>query len=227
MKYFVTGRIHPERADVCISKIELKVGEEGKASLHCDSSQVTVILDVPSVKSNLSARIMAQEFSQMAVNSLGFSLGSGYSIEMIQVIPENGNPVVYGVRDERLMFDFKENMLDQSIRVAAEDFSFRQALRDYSRALVDFADCAFYCYRAIEAIKSSFEKEGENEGWPVMHSKLGTNKEEIKQTVKKFSDSTRHGNWSQVEPTSSQERFEMLKLTRDILYNYIQFKANK
>ena len=44
MHYICTGRVHPERADISFSRIEMTFGNDHKAIASCDASQVTVVL---------------------------------------------------------------------------------------------------------------------------------------------------------------------------------------
>lgn len=225
MRYTITGRVHPERAAVEFSKVGLDIGNRGKATLHCDASQLTVVLDIDSSDDAVLARNTAEHLAQMIVSSLGFSLGTGYSVEIIQVIPENKDPLVFGVRPAQLDFNPHQSIFNKALRLSGSDVFFRLAIRDYGRALVDVSDCALYCYRAIEAIQSAFVPEGEQAGWKEMHAALNTNRETIQKTVKHFADPIRHGNWSQAKDTNSAQRTEMLQLTRDILYRYLELKG--
>jgi len=96
------------------------------------------------------------------------------------------------------------------------------ALRDYARAIREVMHCAFLCYRAIEAIKSSFAATTGRDGWADMHTALGTSRQTIEAVVKDFADQVRHGNWFSFRPTTSAQRNEMLLLTRDILDRYLR-----
>lgn len=49
MKFIVTGRVHPERADISFSRVEMTLGDGGTAVASCDSSQITVVLNVPTL----------------------------------------------------------------------------------------------------------------------------------------------------------------------------------
>ena len=98
MKYLVVGRVHPERASVSFDRVELRLQGGGTAVTHCDSSQITVALDVPEIDGWISANIMAGDVANILIGSLGFSLGSGYSVEVVQVSEEDGTPHVFGVR---------------------------------------------------------------------------------------------------------------------------------
>jgi hypothetical protein len=59
------------------------------------------------------------------------------------------------------------------------DLFFRLAIREYLNAFTRPLDCATYCYRAIEGIKSAFVSKTENDGWDDMHVALGTNRSDI------------------------------------------------
>jgi hypothetical protein len=72
MKYICTGRIHPERTDVSFSRIELKFAGGGGAVASCDTSQITVVVEDPSLDGWISARITAEGVANLMVGALGF-----------------------------------------------------------------------------------------------------------------------------------------------------------
>jgi hypothetical protein len=228
MRYIVTGRVHPERADIYFSRVELGVGEKGRAILSCDSSQLTVTLDGGDIDGWITARIRAEDLASMVVGALGFSLGSGYSVEMIQVTEEDGTPHVSSVRPanpegrgETLAFEPHNEIFNRALRLAGRDIFFRLACRDYLQAINDTGDCATYCYRAIESIKSSFVFRSGQDRWEELHAALGTSRKEIESTIKQYADPVRHGNWVNAKPTDRFIRWRMLELTRDILKKYL------
>jgi hypothetical protein len=186
------------------------------------SGQLSIALDVPTLDGYASAYIAAESFGQIIVSALGFSLGSGYAIEIIQVFEEDGSPHVFGVRHEELIYDPYIDIFGQAFRLASEDVFFRLALRDYVRAINDFTDCAAYCYRAIEAIQSSFAfRDNRKEGWAEMHAALGTDRDSIERQVKDYADPIRNGNWAAAKPTTGAVRTAMLVVTRDVLRRYL------
>jgi hypothetical protein len=221
MKYLATGRVLPERAWVSFGPVHWRYGESGRVSAYSDSAQLSVQLDVPDLNDTSSAYIAAEHFAHIAVSSLGFSLGSAYSVELTQVFEENGTPHVFGVRHQDLVYDPHLDIFNRSILQATEDVFFRLALRDYVRAIVDSTDCANYCYRAIEAIKSSFAFRTNLDGWIEMHTALGTDRNSIEATVKAYADPIRHGNWISAKFTNGAIRTAMLNLTREILEKYL------
>jgi hypothetical protein len=98
VRYVVTGRVLPERANASFMSIEWQIPGDGRVLAHCDSSQITVVLELASVDGWTTAHVVAEHYTLIVVGALGFSLGSGYSVELIQVTEENGNPHVFGVR---------------------------------------------------------------------------------------------------------------------------------
>jgi hypothetical protein len=229
MNYICTGHVHPERADISFSRIEMKFGEDHKAVASCDASQITVVLDVGAVDGWIAAQILADDIANIVVGALGFSLGSGYSAEILQVTEPDGTPHVFGVRptgespDRTLGFEPHLPAFNRAIRLSGRDVFFRLAVRDYLRAITVVADCAAYCYRAIEGIKSAFVFKTGIDRWDDMHSALGTDRTTITAIVKDYADPVRHGNWVNAKSTNSHERWMMLLLTRDVLLKYIDY----
>ena len=229
MMYVCTGRVHPERADVSFSRVEMKFEEGWNAVASCAASQITVVLDDPPVDGWIAAHIMAENVANIVVGALGFSLGSGYSVELIQVTEQDGTPHVFGVRPvgekpgQTLGMDPYIPAFNRAIRLSGRDVFFQLALLDYLRAITEIKDCATYCYRAIEGIKSAFEFKTETDGWDEMHSKLGTERTVIGDTVKQYADAARHDNWEKMKRTTTKERWRMLCLTRDILVKHMDY----
>lgn len=227
MRYIATGRVHPERADIHFGPIEWQIPEQGRVVAQCDSSQITVLLELASIDGWATAYITAEHFALIVIGALGFSLGTGYSVELIQVTEEDGTPHVFGVRptgettDQILGFDPHGPIFDRAFQLANQNLFFRLALRDYLRAIIDTTDCATYCFRAIESIKSAFSSLTGNVGWSEMHAALGTDKATIDATVKNFADPVRHGNWVNAPTTDGKTRWQMLLLTRKILLTYL------
>jgi hypothetical protein len=230
MRYVVTGRVHPERADIHFSNVEWKIPKDGRVFARCDSSQITICLELSSIDGCATAFIAAEHFSMIIVGALGFSLGSGYSVELIQVTEENGTPHVFGVRpvgsepEQTLGFDPHGPVLNRAFQLANANVFFRLALRDFLRAITDPTDCATYCFRAIEGIKSAFIFKTGKDRWDDMHAALSTDRATIDSTIKKFADPIRHGNWVNAKPTDGETRWQMLQLTRDILLKFLDYE---
>lgn len=229
MHYLCTGHIHPERADVSFSRIEIRFGNDHKAVASCDASQVTVVLDDVAVDGWIAAHIVATDVAGIVVGALGLSLGSGYSVEILQVTEPDGAPHVFGVRPggetpgETLGFEPHLPVFNRAFHLSGRDVFFRLAVRDYLRAIRIVGDCATHCYRAIEGIKSAFVFKTGFDRWDDMHTALGIDRAAIASTIKDYADPIRHGNWVNAKPANGQERWKMLQLTREILVKYLDF----
>ena len=76
MPYLVTGRVHPERADVNISPMTSIVDGGITIFLVCESSQLTVaIQDVAPIDGYKSAFILAEGWASTAFGSVGLLPG--------------------------------------------------------------------------------------------------------------------------------------------------------
>jgi len=233
MRYIVIGKVLPERADISFSKVKWDAEGDGWVTAVCDASQITLVLELGSVDGWLSAQIIAEHFAMIVVGALGFSLGSGYSVELINVIGEDGASHVLGVRPTdpeghgtTLEFSPSTPTLVNAFTLATSNIFFRLALRDYTRAINDASDCPAYCYRAVESVMSDFAFDANVEnGWKLMHAALGTQKSQIEHLIKSYADPIRHGNWVTARETTHEIRWKMLSLTREILEKFMNYKS--
>ena len=222
MKLVVTGRVHPERADVRFSASEWKSADGAMIRVGCDSSQISVSIDDPALEDKVTGFLNAQQVALAVVSALGFSLGCGYSIELIQCIDDSNSPVVFGVEVADLKFNDQLQVFLSALELSKKNVFLRMALKDYCFAIANAVECASSCFRAVESIKSFFGPGSDSACWLAMHAALGTDRQAIDVTIKRFSDPTRHGSWSAYVPTNSADRHAMLFLTREIIHKFIK-----
>lgn len=222
VRYIVTGRVHPERADVRINSPPWQPADGGEILVHCEASQLTVILTDPPVDGYIAAFILAQHVAQAVVSALGFALATGYVVELVQLIEDSGAVHVFGVRAPDLIYEPYEPMFAAAVKLVRGDIAFRMALADYANALRDSFVCASLCFRAIEAVKSAFGPGSDADQWARMHAALGTSRVAIDTAVKAFADPVRHGDWANFPVTTTLQRVAMLKVTRDVLERYVR-----
>ena len=229
MKYVCTFRVHPERAAVRFRRLTFEYPEEGwHAVIVCEGSQLIVTLvDRPELDSLETAAVLAKQVGELFVGALGFSLGAGYSVEIFQVTNQNAETKIFGAGplgaklDETLQVaPDSEVIFNQAAQLSTHDLSFRLAIRDYLQAITNTKDGAFYCYRSMEAIKSTFQGKTDREQWNAMHSALGTDRNEIMSTVKPYADLLRHGR-PDTRPMTFATYQQMLRLTQDVLVRYM------
>src|SRR5262249_25141079 len=135
MRYTFFGRVHPERAGVWFKPQTWRRDDGHSLTISCDSSRLTVVADLASVEGYLDAFIMVEQVAQAVVSALGFALGTGYSVELIQVVTESGESYTMGVRPGDLHFDPFGPVFLAASELAKKDVFFRLALRDYARAI--------------------------------------------------------------------------------------------
>lgn len=161
------GKVHPERCVVSLGPVEAAVefrdGEvRGNVHYSISLSQIHAVLttDEPIANSE-TARNVVEAVIRMGVDSLGYTLGCGYDLEITQMVaPHLKRPVVFGIGIDSLK--------SLAINDGVEFEAILKALvgpggRYLSRCLADLreairvpSDSAFFCYRAIESLRQYF-----------------------------------------------------------------------
>ncbi|MCL1066022.1 hypothetical protein L2735_04275 [Shewanella olleyana] len=222
MKYFISGKVLPERAAVQFPEIAMDMEENGYMRITCDAGQLNAIFDTPH-NDIVGAKLTVEHNAQMIVSALGFSLNCGYSVEIINVFSsdEEDKALVFGVKaDTKNEFE-QPKVFNDALLFSSNNVYFRMALRDYMRAITDNMDCAFYCYRALEAITKSYNAGQGAQGWLDLHKDLGTNRYDVDSKVTNFASPVRHGRWAEAKSTTSAQRMEMLSYTQSILLKFL------
>lgn len=224
MRYYITGKVVPERCAVSIDEIKIDIKDVGSITFNCDSSQISVIIDNTKFDQH-SAIISAKEISSMIVSCIGFANGCGYSVEMINICDDNKLSTVYGVGMNELISSDISKEFKESFKIACSDLNYRFSIRDFTKALVSEFECPFLCYRAIETIKSKFYDStlSDSTAWENMHKKIGSNSFDITSIIKPLADPIRHGNYSKFIATNREERVKILNIAKDIINKYKQY----
>ncbi|ASJ96509.1 hypothetical protein [Shewanella marisflavi] len=222
MKFYISGKVLPERAAVYFSEIKMDMQKHGCMRISCDAGQLNAIFDTPN-NDIVSAKLTVEHNAQLIVSALGFSLNCGYSVEVINVFSseETDRSTVFGVKADTEN-DFDQNkVFNAALFFSTKNVYFRMALRDYMRAINDSMDCAFYCYRALEAITKSYSIGQGSQGWLDLHKDLDTNREDVDNKITRFASPIRHGRWAEAQSTTSAQRLEMLTYTQDVLLKFL------
>jgi hypothetical protein len=223
MRYYVTGKVFPERCNVIIGEIEKDI-KICSFKFNCDSSQILVIID-NTVLDQYSAFILAKEISLTIITSLGYANGCGYGVEMINICDDNKLSSVYGVGVEEMKSSNVIKDFAESLDIAVQNIFYRFSIRDFTKAMTSEMECPFLCYRAIETIKSNFLTEStssESDAWESMHKKIGSKASDIMK-IKPFADPIRHGNYTEFKETDHVQRVEILKITKDTIDRFKQY----
>lgn len=225
MRIHVLGRVIPERASVEFPPVTWVAPDGVSVSVHCVCSQLNVHFDWPNPPDLLTIFYSAEHVAEGVVAAFGFTLGTGYAVEMLQLIDSAGETHVFGVRPGGLEFQEVGNVFEKAQGLARDDVFFRFALRDYMSAIRSPADCAAFCYRAVESLKNAVEsKSGSVEnGWEQLRRIAGSTRDEFEEIVKRFAHPIRHGNWTELPPPDANQRYAMLTLTRTYIARYLKF----
>jgi len=232
MKYYITGRVMPERTDVSIPSISTTISTVGTITFECTSSQINMSIDTE--HDEITAFLFCNHHASVIVSSLGFAKGCHYSIELISIMNENSKSTVFGVQIPELAEKDINSFFDTVIKLSFRDLFFRFAVLDYTKSIATELELPFLCYRAIESIKSRFlndlrelnGKTSDNDAWEKMHDSLQTSREDIIK-IKKIADPIRHGNYYSMSSTSSAQRLEILQVTKAIILKYKWFLEKK
>lgn len=236
--YVFAGLVHPERADVNVRPLRLEISSldgtfGGQIFLSIQRSQISVVFNANAPIEDLkTVRNGIRDVVQSAVNLLGYFVGCGYEVEIIQLLnhPSFGQQV-FGV-DVPALSEYREKMSLEVGRRFEDYYSLlqdenglylRRALADLSLAIKSPSDTGFYCFRAIESIKQYFSKvksiSKDKAAWEMTRNELDVDRVDI-DFVKNFADPVRHGD---ILNLSGQERDQIFVKTWSIIYKYIEY----
>jgi hypothetical protein len=149
MKYYISGRVLPERTDVHIDQFIRDIPLMGTLNFRCDASQIGMIFEKERDES--TAVIIAKDYADTVISALGFTLGFGFSTEITQVLSESCSINVYGVLIPELRHENNPQNFRNYVIGVFGDIYLRYAIRDYLRTFREVMDCPFLCYKAIFA----------------------------------------------------------------------------
>ncbi|HCG8574447.1 TPA: hypothetical protein NJ542_003011 [Vibrio parahaemolyticus] len=214
--YMLTGVVHPERADVNVTSTRIELGDSGDVinfSIYKSRIAFTVETSTLLNESGMnSLRLFAEEQVRTVVDSLGFLVGCGYDIEIIQCIePQHQGHLIFGVEEKYLSELNYSELIEpiELVEILNSKFGayLRRCLNDLRLAIRTPKDSAFYCYRAIECLIHYFLNNGtpnKSEAWQMFRENIGVSKEQI-MYIKKAADPIRHGNPLEVQTADRQK----------------------
>ncbi len=235
-KYFITGKVVPERVNFSLSKISIDVIYESstgkvpvKVSLSIQMSQVFMTIESSEkITDFFTLKNQLQTTLDLSLDIYGYLYGVGYGSEITSLISEDHQVyIIYGVdipslennKDRPLTYDQIINLFNV---YNIHQNQLRLALLNFKLGIRYSADTGFYCYRAVEAIRKIFG-EGSS-GWEIMHSNLGTDRLWLIKLKKMHADEQRHGGSTFM---SGEARTEMLANVQQIIDKALVYLQNK
>jgi hypothetical protein len=235
-KYYLSGIIHPERANISISEIEQTLwlkdgGKYGSLKFNIYNNQITATLeienemeDIPTIRNNVKSVI------ETAVNALGFLKGYAYDVEITKIFDENlGVTKIYGIEIPALEERNKEKDLSQVGRIldlcsGIDGLYLKRCLSDLSMAIKHAEDTPFYCYRALESLKQYFGEifsiNDDDKQWEKMAKELDCNETDTKE-IREYAFPARHG---VPKPIQDEQRKQFFLKTWEIVEKFIEYR---
>jgi hypothetical protein len=233
--YLFQGVVLPERAplslEVALEFTHVGSGFTGKAKISIVLNQVAVWVESERDWNVFDLRNVVKHIVQGELAMVGYLRGYAYAFEITRVLHRSrGIDYVFGIdipciaaRGESV--DLPEALARLRAQANGPNAVFlRRCFADLASALKDADDTAFYCYRALEALRhhcaavhllSAADKARQ---WEKFREVAGCDEEALR-SIKTAADPLRHGVASAV---SSEEREKLLTGTWDVVDGYLR-----
>lgn len=234
VQYTFFGKVYPERCIVSVDEIRARIGAQGTEiqgdlRYYISLSQVTAVFICEERVSNIfTLKNDVEDAIRMALDALGYTLACGYDLEITQMIDSLGNaPIVFGVNMpavERTALDAGVSFdMIMSLFTEQRGSYLRRCFADLREAIRVPKDTGFFCYRAIETLKSFFHREAgvadDRTAWELLRSELNVNRPDI-EAIKQFADPVRHGG---IVAIRDDQRAYIVSLTWRIVNKFILY----
>jgi|SRR5471030_91925 len=229
-KYLITGIILPERAQVSFGHPVKVMFAQGLVDMTVSviNNQVAVWIDSPwpwdihDLRNAVASHLM----HQLAV--LGFLVGHAYDLELTRIVASDGSvDYVYGIdipclaekRRDKFSHEIYNRLLDKT--TGPNGVHLNRCFTDLILAMKHPVDTAFYCYRAVEALRNHCGAVngivGKDPQWEKFRTVTGVMRDQI-DPIKKQADGVRHG---EILPITNDQRAALLIQTWEIVEKYI------
>lgn len=203
--YIFSGKIMPERANVSVSTLSIKVlaeeaGINVDAIVSINASQVSIVIETTDKNADLpTLKNYVEYLVRTVVDAYGYLSGRGYDVEITSVVDPDGKHTVFGVGIPELEEAQNERPLHfpELLKVMGRSQHLHRALGDLREAIRSPWDTGFFCYRAVECIRQSFvEKEDGNDkdpSWEGLRNALRIDRSWLEKYTRESADAQRHG----------------------------------
>ncbi len=205
----------------------------GKIVVTISASQLTAIFESDTEVTDFATlKNYIADVVRTIVDVYGYLSGCGYDVEIVKLIlPGSAQPMIFGV-DIPVLRPSNPDIsgpFNQMINLFQDTRGLyvQRCLADLREAIRSPKDTAFFCYRAIEALRQYFVIEEKITGdkadsWERLRSALGVERDII-DYIKGFSDPLRHGADKSI---SDAERADIFKKTQFIINRFVDFASN-
>ncbi|MDR5657710.1 hypothetical protein RH831_11035 [Halodesulfurarchaeum sp. HSR-GB] len=230
-EYIFYGEIRPHQANLDIpTELETTVSKgkhPGQAKVFIEDSEVAVVYQLNVSLADLhSFKNLIENLLQSIIDPICFITGRVLDAEISQVELPDGKAVTFESNIPELAdVEPDGKILDNMRRIMTlydgeSGTLLRLSLADYILAMKSHHETGFYCYRAIESIRQYFhtDEQSKSDSWEALRETLSVDEDAIRD-IKEFADPRRHGDYVELP---GQTRKEMLLLTRDIIFDFIE-----
>jgi hypothetical protein len=228
--YQLIGVVLPERAQISFGHPFHVQFAKGVVAMTVSviNNQVAVWVNSPWAWDIHDLRNTVASHLTHQLSVAGYLTGNAYDLEITRVTaPHGAVDYVYGIDipciAEKMRGKFSpeayNNLLDKT--TGPLGLSLLRCFTDLTLAMKHPMDTAFYCYRAIEALRqhcgARHQIEGKKLQWPKFREILGIDEIEIAQ-IRDAAEGVRHG---EVVPVTNEQRAALLTQTWGIVEKYL------
>jgi hypothetical protein len=226
-KYMITGVVLPERNHVTIDpdlffKIDRPdLGFHCEIHIHIQASQITAMVrSKDPIKRASDLRNLVQDAIQIELDIEGYRKGMAFTAQVNTMVDfETDEVVLMGGAIKELSESASErpefvDVLDLFKSRDKYQEQLRVTLASFRLAIRNPGDAAFFCYRAIEALKQAFGT------WAAFNAALNIDRSWSDDFRKKHADKQRHGAPSFM---LHDERVEALFRVQKVIDRYVTF----
>jgi hypothetical protein len=203
---------------------------EGTAKVSVILNQVAVTITTEDEWEVHDLRNTAANILRNQLSMIGYLTGHAYDFEITRVInPDCGIDYVFGIDIPCIAARQRTTDIGTALtelrqkNIGTDGVFLHRCFADLVSALKDADDTAFYCYRAIEALRNhcisvnGLLNESRSAQWSKFREVAGCDEASIL-SIKNEADPLRHGG---VTGLTSQDRADMLTATWDIVDRYL------
>ncbi|SDN52712.1 hypothetical protein SAMN05216196_101802 [Lutimaribacter pacificus] len=234
--YTFFGKILPERAILTFNTPMLEfehpsTGRRGRAEVSVINNQLAVQIHTEAEWDIATLRNIVLNLVGIDVAAIGYLKGHAYDIEITRVLqPSRGIDYVYGIdvrciSEPRKAVEVEPNLKRIRALVGKEHGMFvSRSLTDLTSAMRHADDTAFYCYRAIEALRNhcsalhDVDIDDRAGQWEKFREVSGVSEERIR-SISDAAKQVRHGGLASFD---SDGRADILTRTWDIVDHYLK-----
>ncbi len=232
--YIFFGQILPKDNNIVCKDMKVKFQKTyqqkpftASITVNISNSEITAICETDFDLNNFSTfRNFIKGYLQDILNHISFNADYPLYVYLDKVILNN-KTIINGtdLNTGSFIKEGKELSSSEMYTILADRHQqISIALNDFRLARENTSSTAFFCFRAIEAIRNDFKGKDEKEVWEKMKNSLNITKDYINKFKEKHADPQRHG--VGILETPSEDRQAQLESAWTIINRYLNYCKN-